>query len=394
MNRRTLIAGAGANQVPMIAKARELGLFTVAVDGNSEAPGFVEADVSVPCDITDVAAVTDVAKEHRVDGIYPAAEWAVEAVSGAVTELGLPGITPETAVCLRNKAAQRDRLSAAGLPVPDYVRVASPDDLDKVPAFPVIVKPVDGNASRSVSRADTMDELVIAVEQAIAASRLGTALVESYIVGREYNMDGIVYQSGFRLGGITSKDLSPAPHRFDWGICMPPRGLSTFLVDAIERCVAEALEAIGFDTGTCHAEVILSPDGPRIVEIAGRPGGGGIPSHLIPDTTGMDYMADSLRVSLGEAPEEVRQFDRGAAVHWFRAGPGLVQSIEGLDEVRAWPEVRELDMPLSIGDRVEPIIDCVTRDRMGYVYTVADSAEEAWETAKRVCKTVQIVTNR
>jgi len=101
-----------------------------------------------------------------------------------------------------------------------------------------------------------------------------------------------------------------------------------------------------------------------------------------------------LRVSLGEAPEEVRQFDRGAAVHWFRAGPGLVQSIEGLDEVRAWPEVRELDMPLSIGDRVEPIIDCVTRDRMGYVYTVADSAEEAWETAKRVCKTVQIVTNR
>ena len=47
MSKRILIVGAGGNQVEMIKKARQLGFYTIAMDGSGHAPGFVAEDVQV-----------------------------------------------------------------------------------------------------------------------------------------------------------------------------------------------------------------------------------------------------------------------------------------------------------------------------------------------------------
>jgi biotin carboxylase len=257
--------------------------------------------------------------------------------------------------------------------------------------LPAIVKPADGNASRGVRRIASGAELAAAFAAAYERARCGTVLLETYLEGEEYNVDGLVFEGKYLLGGITAKDRSDPPNRFDWGIYMPPL-IPQEQQAGLMKCVADALAAIGFTNGTTHAEVILTPEGPRIVEIAGRPGGGRIPTDLIPLSYGWDYMADALRIALGQRPQGSRRFERGTAVYWFPAPEGTVQAIEGIDAAREMDHVVDLVVAARLGDVVAEAVDCAARDKLGYVMTAADTAEKAIAAAQSARDACRIVT--
>ncbi len=389
-----LMVGAGANQAPLILRAQALGYRVVAVDGDPEASGLALADVGRVANILDGAAVLAVAKAERVDAVYPAAEPGVEAAAYTATALGLPGISPKTAECVRNKRAMRQALAAKGTPGPLFRGVRTAEAAREAVAaigLPVIIKPSDGNASKGVTRVARVEDVDAAFGRAVERARNGEALVEEYLEGEEYNVDGLVYNGRYTLGGITAKDRSTPPHRFDLGIHMPPL-LDETDQQAIADAVAEAFTAIGFENGTTHAEVIVTADGPRIVEMAGRPGGGRIPTDLIPLTYGVDFVRDSLRAALGEAPEERRRHARGAAVYWITAAPGRVVRIEGMEEAQATPGVREVVVSIRPGDRVDALIDCVTRDRIGFVLAAGEDAAAAVRAATTARDRIRVVT--
>ena len=394
MKTSLMIVGAGANQIGLFQKARELGLDTVGIDGNPQAPGLVHATVGEVADILDARLIQRLAERHGVSGIYAAAELAVEAVALASSAMGLPGLPPEVAHRTRNKLAMRQALDKAGMPNPKYCAATTAaearDGASRV-GFPMIVKPVDGNASKGVVRIDRMEELDSAFAGACRRSPGGAVLLEAYLEGVEFCVDGLVYDGEYRLGGITGKEVSPLPYRFDLGIFMPPLE-SDALCAEIERCASDALRAIGFTNGTSHVEIIATADGPRVVEIAGRPGGGRIPSDLIPLAYGQDFLADSIRISLGEAPIEERQHRRGVALYWFPAAPGVVREIAGVADAQALGGVREVVFQTKPGDTLAPIIDCVTRDGVGYVLTEGETAETAVATAKSALKCCRVIT--
>ncbi|HOE66438.1 MAG TPA: ATP-grasp domain-containing protein [Candidatus Hydrogenedentes bacterium] len=394
MNPRILIVGAGGNQICILRKARELGLETVAIDGNANAQGFAAADIAEVANITDPEEIERVARRHNVSGIYPAAEWGVEAASHAAARMGLPGIPPQVASRVRNKHAMRQALERAGVPVPRFRGVTTRDEahaaLQEFGA-PIIVKPAEGNASKGVRRVDRAEELAAAFDNALPYSRTKTVLIETFMEGEEYCVDGLVHNGTFLLGTITGKERSEPPNRFDLGIYAPPM-ISQKETDAIVAMTQQALAAIEFGNGTTHIEVIATPEGVRIVEMAGRPGGGRIPTDIIPLTYGMDFIADSLRLALGDSPRERRRFERGAALFWFPARPGIVREIAGLDAVRALPGVIDVVMAIQPGDVVSPIIDCVTRDRIGYALTAGHDASSAIATAKQAQRLCRIVT--
>lgn len=393
MTQTLLIAGAGANQIGIFTKAREMGIQTIAADGNPDAPGFEHADRSVTVNILDPETLEATAREYNVDGIYPAAELAVEAVSVAAQRLGFTGIDPEIAQRVRNKAVMRRSLDRAGVPNPVYHEAKTLADAQRAVellGFPLIIKPSDANSSKGVQQLNSPEEVEEAFNLAIEYSFTGSALLEEFVEGEEFCVDGLVWQGEYIPGGITGKEMSPLPYRFDRGIFMPPNK-SQLECDVIENCAREALEAIGFTNGTFHLEIIVSPDGPRIVEIAGRPGGGRIPTDLIPMAYGHDFMADSIRIALGEAPQSSRQHERGVALFWIEAEPGRVTEIVGLDEALAVDGVEEVVIQTQIGEDLRPIIDCVTRDAIGYVFTsgaTASDAIEAVNRARAVCKVI------
>ncbi|HUH15297.1 MAG TPA: hypothetical protein VML35_05385, partial [Gaiellaceae bacterium] len=116
-----LFVGAGRHQRRAILRAKELGLRVVAVDRNPDAPGLQTADDGEAVDFTDVAAVTEVARRHAVDGVLTvSADRAVPVVAAVAEALGLPGIGMETAHLMTHKIAMRRTLADAGVAQPRF----------------------------------------------------------------------------------------------------------------------------------------------------------------------------------------------------------------------------------------------------------------------------------
>ena len=112
-----LFVGAGRHQRRAIEHARSRGLRVAAVDRNALAPGLRAADIAEVVDFTDVEAVTEVARRHRVDGVLTvSADRAVPVVAAVAEELGLPGIGRNVAHGMTHKLAMRRALAAVGLP--------------------------------------------------------------------------------------------------------------------------------------------------------------------------------------------------------------------------------------------------------------------------------------
>ena len=394
MPKRLLILGAGANQAGILDTATRLGIDAIALDADPEAPSRTHATQFIQADIRDPERIAQLATEYRVYGIYPAAELSVEAAASACSRLSLPGISPETATLVRNKLRMREALAVKTSFNPLYRAVTTIDDAleaaKRLP-YPIVVKPADGNASKGVRLVERQSDLVDAFEHALHFSECDTVLMEECVEGEEFCVDGLVYNGQYILGGITGKEVSTPPNRFDECIFMPPM-LDRAVREEIEACTQEALETIGFRNGTTHVEIIMSEDGPRIVEIAGRPGGGRIPTDLIPLAYGTDFMADSIRIALGEAPKESRKKQGAAALFWIPAAPGEVQAIEGIEEARAVAGVREVVVHTLVGDTLAPIVDCVTRDRVGYVLAEGDTTEDALAAARRAANCCKIRT--
>ena len=103
-------------------------------------------------------------------------------------------------------------------------------------------------------------------------------------------------------------------------------------------------------------------------------------------------MADSLRIALGEPPVEQRTCERGVALFWVPTRSGVVTRIEGLDEAAALPGLVEVVMSVKAGDIMQHVVDCVTRDKVGYVLATGASARDAVATAKRARGLVRVLT--
>jgi biotin carboxylase len=391
-NRRIMVSGAGHNQIPYIERAKNLGLFTVAIDGNPDAPGFAAAHAREVVDIRDAEAVVRAAKKLRVDAIYPSAEVGVEAAAAAAHCLGLPGITAETARKVRHKGEMRRALQGQGInsnpPFAVVSNLSEANDAASQVGFPLVVKPADGQGSRSVARVLREDELEAAVSSALDASYCGEAVIERFMKGEEVSVEGVVFDGEVMHAAITGKIRSEPPHRFDLGIYLPA-DLTADDERFAEELAAKCLRAIGFTNGSTHTEVIFTEEGPRLVEIAGRLGGGRIPTDLVPLVYGVDLATESIRTCMGDRPDLERRHTRGAALLWFTPPAGRLARVPSLDPAKEIPGVEDVVWYVNEGDALPRPIDCVSRDKIGYVMTSGPTAQEAVATARTAKQAVE-----
>lgn len=130
MMRKIMILGASILQLPAIEKAKEMGLEVIAVDMNPDAVGFsVDGVIKEVISTIDTSAVLEAARRHKIDGIMTlASDMPMQTVAVVSHELGLVGISEDTALKATNKAYMRDALKAANVPIPMYFRVSNKED--------------------------------------------------------------------------------------------------------------------------------------------------------------------------------------------------------------------------------------------------------------------------
>ena len=109
MQKRLLVLAAGILQVPVIKKAKEIGYYVIAADGDSNAVGLQLADKAICANITDEEVMLKIAREQHIDGvIHPCSEVSMNVMGRINDELGLAGITKEQAIRATNKHLMRN----------------------------------------------------------------------------------------------------------------------------------------------------------------------------------------------------------------------------------------------------------------------------------------------
>ena len=260
-----LVVGAGRYQRPVIRRARELGLRVVAVDRNPDAPGLSEADVGRVVDFASPGAVLEEVRDLGIDGVLTVqAERAVPMVAAIAEAFGLPGIGVDTARLMTNKLAMRARLAEAGVPQPRFATVRTPEESRAEAArigFPAVLKPADSAGQVGLARIESADDAEAALPAAVAASPSGEAVLEEYVEGTELN--GIVVVQDGEVLSVTLCDRLRPPGRgfgVSWLHVYPPTPEGAQLAEA-ERVAAEAVRALGLETGIGFPQIIARPDG-------------------------------------------------------------------------------------------------------------------------------------
>jgi biotin carboxylase len=250
-----------------------------------------------------------------------------------------------------------------------------------------VVKAPDRQGQRGLTLVSDPDVLEEAAREAIDASRSGSCLVEEHVPGPEVTVNAFSAGGAFHPLTVTDR-LTAEPPAF---------GVALAHVFPAERGAAEAAEAaraaafaLGIEEGPTYTQVVIGPDGARVVELAARLGGGH-DAELCREATGVDLNALALAAALGERPAVPAPKPRGGACVRFLVAPeGELERVEGLDGVLAAPGVVDARAyrrppwtfgPLRRGS-----------DRAGFVLARGRSRDEALERADRAARLLQFVT--
>lgn len=390
--KRLFIIGASILQLPGIQRAKELGYYVGVADFNPEAIGIPYADEYFNVSTIDEEGVYQAAKNFRADGIMTlATDMPMRSVAYATKKLGLPGISYDTAVKATDKGEMIKAFEAAGVAHPWYYIVSSPqeaaDILEKV-SYPCITKPTDSSGSRGVMLVHSWEELEQALAYSYENGRKGGVIIEEYMVGPEVSVEVIVYEGVPHVLQITDKLTTGAPHFVEMGHSQPSR-LPKQAQAKIRDLASRAVKAVGIENGPAHVEIMLTKEGPKMVELGARMGGDCITSHLVPLSTGIDMIKATIDISLGQTPDIVPKFQKGSAIRFFDAPEGVITSIEGGEDARKLPGVQEVSFTKQVGDTAGDIGS--STDRAGFVIAQAEDAAAAVAACEDAGKMVKIV---
>lgn len=390
--KKVLIIGASILQLPAIQKAKEMGYYVGVADYNPKAISIPYADEYFNVSTIDVEGVTKVAQSFQPDGILTlATDMPMRAVAAACKACGLPGISYETAVMATDKAEMIKAFEEHGVEHPWYFvardKTAFEDVLDRV-TFPCIMKPTDNAGSRGVVLAHDIEELKSAYSYSQGESRGGAVIIEEYLQGPEFSIEVMVVDGEPHVLQITDKLTTGAPHFVEMGHSQPTRQNEENQAK-IRDLAVRACKAVGINCGPAHVEMILTKDGPKMVELGARMGGDCITTHLVPLSTGIDMVALTIRLACGEPVDLEQKSHKGSAIRYFKTQTGRIKEISGLEEARKIAGVKEVSVVHQVGEQAVEIGSSV--DRVGFVIAQADAAEDAVKICERALSEIEIV---
>ena len=385
---RLLVLGAGPAQLGLLAAARRRGLHVIAADRDPQAIGFEHADERAVISTDDEPALERLARAREIDGVIsPGSDWAVGVAARIAERLGVVHpIDAATAGLATSKARQRERFAGAGVPQP---RVVPAGDR---PSLPCVVKPADQQGQRGLSIVREQGELAAAVAAAVEVSRGGGYLVEELVEGPEITVNAVSVDGAFVPLAVTDRLTAEPPA---YGVALAHVWPSASDTAAAVAAAGAAAEALGVRNGPTYTQIRLGADGPRVMELAARLGGGH-DAELVEAATGVplnDFALDfalGLPAKAGRLPSNrllLGEVGKGACVVFLVAPVGELRSVEGIDAAEAVEGVRWVRGYRRPGWRFGPLLR--GGDRAGAVLAVGTSRADAVERAHRAAQTVR-----
>jgi biotin carboxylase len=244
--------------------------------------------------------------------------------------------------------------------------------------MPSVVKAPDRQGQKGLTLVRSEGELPEAIVRAIEESRSGVALVEEVVDGPEVTVNAFSLRGEFHPLTVTDR-LTAEPPAF--GVALAHVWPSEAGGQAAK--VAEsAVRALGIENGPSYTQLRIGPQGPQVIEVAARLGGGH-DAELAKLALGVDLNGLALQAALGEpiwsAALQPTPEVGGAVVRFLVPPEGVLEEVEGVDEARAVEGVHDVRIYREPGHLFGPFLRGA--DRAGAVLATGDSREVALERA-------------
>lgn len=397
MMKKIMVLAAALLQIDVIEKAKSMGYYVLAVDGNPKAPGFNVADKAICADIVNEETMLKIARDEHVDGvIHPCSEVSMAVMGRINDELGLSGISREQAICATNKHLMRKAFEKGNAPSPKSILAQDAEDawsrLQNEFDTDAILKPSRNSGSRGIAKVSrNMDkgDFIRAYDEALSESRDHSVLIEQFIEGPEFSIEMIVWQGEIHVLTVTDKKTTGAPHFVELGHNQPSCFSATD-VETLKAAAVAGVRALGVNNCACHAEAKLMNGKAYLMEVGARLGGDFISTELTHLSTGIDMVAAAIDVALGVEPDlSAKEEPKGVCIRYFCPKPGKLVSILNT-EVLNNPHVYLWEIYPKEGNVIPAVTSSLCRS--GHVIVTEKTPQKAIELAERLIESVKFET--
>lgn len=235
----------------------------------------------------DIEALASELRVYEPEYLVPGAESGVE-LCDQLTEILVPGTgnVPSLASARRDKWQMARALSAAGVPrlrqflTPDPAEAEHWLKENDLLGKRLVIKPPKSAAGDEVYIVFEDGNWRERFDQVLGrTNKLGltndAVLIQEYAEGTEYLIDSYSVDGVHSLVDVcrytkgSRGDKIGIYHRIDFLAVDDPEVL------ALWPYTEQVLDAVGIRVGCGHSEVMMTADGPRLIEVAARPAGGG-----------------------------------------------------------------------------------------------------------------------
>lgn len=396
--KKLMVLAAGLLQIPVIKKAKEMGVYVIAVDDDPNAPGMVLADKAiVPGGLVDEEKMLAIAKNEQIDGvIHPCSEVAMNVMGRINDELHLSGISKEMAIRATNKHQMREAFENYGAPSPKSILTKDEEDAWRIFCEEfntnAILKPSRNSGSRGIAKVEkgiSKETFVGLYRRALDESRDHSVLIEQFIEGPEFSVEVIVWQGVPHVLAVTDKKTTEAPYFVELGHNQPsvfPEDIQKKLKDG----AIAGIKALGLSNCAAHCELKVQDGEAYLMEIGARMGGDFISTELTHLSTGIDMVAAAIKVALGIEPDWNPVEDKyGVCIRYFTPKPGKLVAIENEGAFKN-EHVYDAEIYHKKGDVIPEVKSSL--DRSGHVIVTDIDAPSAIKRAEALLDQIKLIT--
>jgi hypothetical protein len=345
----------------------------------------------------------------KIDGVMSTYENYILPAAWIAESLGVPGLPVSAAEACTDKFLMRSLFDTAPEKIsPAFAIVNSEEDVRSFASshsFPLILKPANLAKSLLVTKNVDLEELEANYQKSIsllhttykkyAPNRTPQLIIEEFLEGSIHSVDAFVDNTGtpFVLDQIvdyqTGYDIG-YDDNFHYSRLLPSK-LSPEDQTALRHCAELGIKALGMKSSPAHVEIIMTKEGPRIVEIGARNGGYRERMHSI--ANGIDITGAALTLSLGGTPDlTALRNDPCAVLELFPKTPGYFKGIENLDTLKTLPSLQYVSVKAKEGEYTGKAADGYKMSAVIILHAPLDDAEDFSNDLSYVSSHVKVLT--
>lgn len=392
--KKAIVLGGTLPHVSLIEKLKDRGFHVILVDYLECPYAASYANEHIRASTLDLNAVTEIAKKERADLVISTCIDQANVTACYVAEkLGLPHpYSYETALTVTDKLRMKRIMRDNGIPTSRYMRITNVSDLkDSGLIFPLIVKPVDCNSSKGVTKIEHQDAgIEAAINTAIGLSRTNEAIIEEYVTGVEIGIDTFVQNGMAKVIMIKERRKVLKNNNGVQQIlgCTWPIPGYTKIEKQAEIIANKIASAFSLSNCPLMIQAILKDGKINIIEFGARIGGGES-FRIIRSSTDFDYVEASIKSFLGEPVNmDYHRPNSFFADNFIYAKPCRFDHIEYPKQMIEDGTIEYVNSLKSKGAAIDAPIS--SNNRVGVAVVKADSHDDLYNKIKKAIDSLEV----